>query len=145
MPVNSFADKLVKKVFGSSSDIFLKKARPIVVQINEWEPKIEKLSDDELKAQTQKFKDIIPGAWYRIYAVIKPGESYQGPPPLKPAPAIAQLTTRRAFAGVDARTRHLRVHAQAAEAQRPGHRNVGGAAQTRAFCQAADLPSQPDA
>ena len=35
MAVNSFADKLVKKVFGSSSDIFLKKARPVVAEIND--------------------------------------------------------------------------------------------------------------
>ena len=59
MAVNSFADKLVKKVFGSSSSIFLKKVAPIVAEINGWEAKIEKLSDDELQAQTQKFKDII--------------------------------------------------------------------------------------
>ena len=59
MAVNSFADKFVKKVFGSSSDIFLKKVRPIVDEINALEPSIEKLSDDELKAQTQKFKDRI--------------------------------------------------------------------------------------
>ena len=59
MAVNSFADKLVKKVFGSSSDIFLKKARPIVEQINALEPTIEKMSDDELKAQTPKFKERI--------------------------------------------------------------------------------------
>jgi hypothetical protein len=48
----------------------------------------------------QTFKDVIPGAWYRIYAVVKPGESYQGPPPLKPAPAIAQLATTRDDSGV---------------------------------------------
>jgi preprotein translocase subunit SecA len=59
MAVNSFADKLVKKIFGSSSDIFLKNVKPIVAQINDWEPKIEKLSDDELRAQTPKFKEII--------------------------------------------------------------------------------------
>ncbi len=59
MAVNSFADKIVKKVFGSSSDIFLKKVKPTVAEINDWEPKIEKLSDDELKAQTPKFKEII--------------------------------------------------------------------------------------
>ena len=59
MAVNSFADKLVKKVFGSSSDIFLKKARPIVAQINELEANIEKLSDGELQAQTVKFREII--------------------------------------------------------------------------------------
>src|SRR5438034_795389 len=62
MPVNSFADKLVKKIFGSSSDIFLKSARPIVEQINGWEPEIEKLSDEELKAQTPKFKERIQTA-----------------------------------------------------------------------------------
>src|SRR5688572_13771697 len=59
MPVNVFADKLVKKVFGSSSSIFLKKVKPTLAEINEWEPKLEKLSDDELKAQTPKFKEII--------------------------------------------------------------------------------------
>jgi preprotein translocase subunit SecA len=62
MPVNSFADKWVKKIFGSSSDVFLKSARPIVVQINDLEPQIEKLSDDELKAQTTKFKERIAKA-----------------------------------------------------------------------------------
>jgi preprotein translocase subunit SecA len=59
MPVNSFADKLVKKVFGSSSDIFLKKVKPVVAEINDWESDLERLSDDELKAQTGKFKQII--------------------------------------------------------------------------------------
>ncbi len=62
MAVNSFADKLVKKIFGSSSDIFLKNVKPIVEQINAWEPKIEKLSDDELRAQTPKFKEVIAKA-----------------------------------------------------------------------------------
>ena len=59
MAVNSFADKLVKKIFGSSSDIFLKNVKPVVQQINEWEPKLQAMSDDELKAQTPKFKEII--------------------------------------------------------------------------------------
>src|SRR6187549_2062273 len=59
MAVNSFADKLVKKIFGSSSDIFLKNVRPIVQEINDWEPKIKKLSDEELQAQTPKFKEMI--------------------------------------------------------------------------------------
>src|SRR5690349_14494779 len=56
MPVNSFADKWVKKIFGSSSQIFLKSAKPIVAEINALEPEIEKLTDDELKAQTDKFR-----------------------------------------------------------------------------------------
>ena len=62
MPVNSFADKWVKRIFGSSSDIFLKSARPIVAQINALEPEIEKLSDDELKAQTPKLREKIQRA-----------------------------------------------------------------------------------
>ena len=59
MAVNSFADKLVKKIFGSSSDIFLKNVKPTVAQINEWEPKIKAMSDEQLQAQTPKFKEII--------------------------------------------------------------------------------------
>ncbi|MFN6964295.1 MAG: preprotein translocase subunit SecA [Pyrinomonadaceae bacterium] len=62
MPVNSFADKLVKKIFGSSSDIFLKQVKPIVQQINDLEPAMQKLSDDELKAQTPKLKERIARA-----------------------------------------------------------------------------------
>ena len=62
MAVNSFADKLVKKIFGSSSDVFLKNVKPVVAQIQAWEPALEKMSDDELKAQTPKFKEIIQNA-----------------------------------------------------------------------------------
>ena len=56
MAVNSFADKIVKKLFGSSSDIFLKKVKPTVDQINALEPAMQRLSDDELKAKTEEFK-----------------------------------------------------------------------------------------
>ncbi len=59
MAVNSFADKLVKKIFGSSSDIFLKNVKPIIDQINAWEPKLKDLSDEQLQAQTPKFKELI--------------------------------------------------------------------------------------
>ncbi len=62
MAVNSFADKLVKKIFGSSSDIFLKKVKPIVAQVNELEASVKKLSDDELRAKTQEFKDRVARA-----------------------------------------------------------------------------------
>jgi len=56
MAVNSFADKLVKKIFGSSSDIFLKKVKPIVEQVNALEPSIKRLTDEELRAKTDEFK-----------------------------------------------------------------------------------------
>ncbi len=56
MATNKFADKLVKKIFGTSSDIFLKKVKPTIQQINDLEPRIQAMSDNELKAQTPKFK-----------------------------------------------------------------------------------------
>ncbi len=62
MAVNKFADKLVKKIFGSSSDIFLKSVKGTVQQIQDWEPAMEKMSDEELKAQTTKFKERIAAA-----------------------------------------------------------------------------------
>ncbi len=62
MAVNSFADKIVKKIFGSSSDIFLKKIRPIVDQINALEPSMQRLSDEELQAKTEEYKARIQSA-----------------------------------------------------------------------------------
>ncbi|MDQ3322781.1 MAG: preprotein translocase subunit SecA [Acidobacteriota bacterium] len=62
MAVNSFVDKFFKKVLGSNSDVFLKKVRPIVGQIADYEPTLEKLSDEDLQAQTQKLKNRIAGA-----------------------------------------------------------------------------------
>lgn len=62
MPVNRFVDKFFKKVLGSNSDIFLKRIKPIVQQISDLEPGIERLSDDELKAKTTQFKEKIQNA-----------------------------------------------------------------------------------
>ncbi|MCZ6863307.1 MAG: preprotein translocase subunit SecA [Alphaproteobacteria bacterium] len=41
-----------KSVFGSSNERFIKKLRPLVAAINEIEPALEKLSDEDLKART---------------------------------------------------------------------------------------------
>ena len=62
MAVNSLVDKFFKKVLGSNSDVFLKKIKPIVQQINDLEPSVQKLSDDELKAKTVAFKERINNA-----------------------------------------------------------------------------------
>ncbi|MBK9216785.1 MAG: preprotein translocase subunit SecA [Chloracidobacterium sp.] len=59
MATNKFADKLVKKIFGSSSDVFLKNVKSTVAEINAFEPRMQAMSDDELKAQTPKFKENI--------------------------------------------------------------------------------------
>lgn len=59
MAVNKFVDKFFKKILGTNSEVFLKKIAPVVQQINNLESSVQKLSDDELKAKTQEFKDRI--------------------------------------------------------------------------------------
>jgi preprotein translocase subunit SecA len=50
------------KVFGSSNQRFLKSVQPIIAQINELEPALKKLSDDELRARTAVFKERVARA-----------------------------------------------------------------------------------
>ncbi|MBC2651674.1 preprotein translocase subunit SecA [Novosphingobium aerophilum] len=52
---------LAKAVFGSSNDRYVKKLEKIVVRINAFEPELEALSDEQLKAQTAKFRDLLAG------------------------------------------------------------------------------------
>ena len=54
---------VLKKVFGSKNERELKKFKPVVEQINALEPEIQTLSDDQLRAKTQAFKErIVQGA-----------------------------------------------------------------------------------
>jgi preprotein translocase subunit SecA len=48
---------LAKKIFGSANERRLKTYRAPVAAINALESEMQKLSDDELRAQTQKFRD----------------------------------------------------------------------------------------
>ena len=48
---------MLKKIFGSVNDRYVKKLMKKVRQVNALEPAVEKLSDDELKAKTQEFKE----------------------------------------------------------------------------------------
>ncbi|WP_066257812.1 preprotein translocase subunit SecA [Hydrogenophaga flava] len=50
------ATNFLTKLFGSRNDRLLKTYRKTVERINSLEPQFEKLSDDELKAQTEVFK-----------------------------------------------------------------------------------------
>ncbi|MDX6610914.1 MAG: preprotein translocase subunit SecA [Blastocatellia bacterium] len=50
-------DKALTKVFGSSNQRYLKSIQPIIAQINDFEPAIKQLSDEELRAKTTEFKD----------------------------------------------------------------------------------------
>lgn len=47
----------LKLIFGTKYDRDLKKLRPFVDQINELEARMQKMTDDELKAQTPKLKE----------------------------------------------------------------------------------------
>jgi preprotein translocase subunit SecA len=53
--------KIAKSVFGSSNDRYIKKTFKIVDKINSLEDGFSALSDDDLKAQTQKFRDRLEG------------------------------------------------------------------------------------
>ncbi|WP_064605465.1 preprotein translocase subunit SecA [Streptobacillus moniliformis] len=48
---------IINKIFGSSDEKIIKKMRKQVEKINELEPYMESLSDEELKAKTQEFKN----------------------------------------------------------------------------------------
>ncbi len=50
---------IFSKIIGDANEKYIKSLTPLVEQINEFEKKISQLSDDELKAQTQKFKDLL--------------------------------------------------------------------------------------
>jgi preprotein translocase subunit SecA len=55
-------DKFLTKIFGSSNQRYLKTIQPIIHQINELEPSVKRLSDDELKARTAEFKERVARA-----------------------------------------------------------------------------------
>ncbi|MBP6985034.1 MAG: preprotein translocase subunit SecA [Alphaproteobacteria bacterium] len=68
--------RFFKKIFGSSTDRFLKKLHPMVEQINKLEATVEKLSDADLQARTSWLKnrlakgetldDILPDAFATV-------------------------------------------------------------------------------
>jgi preprotein translocase subunit SecA len=55
-------DKFLTKVFGSSNQRYLKTIRPIIERVNELEPSVKRLSDEELRARTQEFKERVARA-----------------------------------------------------------------------------------
>src|SRR5436853_1959526 len=47
---------LARRLFGTANDRYVKSLGPLVDQINELEPELEKLSDEELRARTAQFR-----------------------------------------------------------------------------------------
>ena len=57
---------LVEKVFGTHSERELKLIYPIIDKIEKLRPEMQKMSDEELKDQTRKFKErLAAGGPYR--------------------------------------------------------------------------------
>jgi len=52
-------NSLIKAIFGSANERYLKKLRKIVAQINALEPQMQALSDEELKRQTAKLRGLL--------------------------------------------------------------------------------------
>ena len=55
--VKKMLNKLLKSIFGSKNERELKRMSKNVVRINALEPAIQALSDEQLKAKTQEFRD----------------------------------------------------------------------------------------
>jgi len=49
--------KLIKKIFGSKNERELKRIRPLVVRVNEFESQVSPLRDDQLRAKTGEFRE----------------------------------------------------------------------------------------
>ncbi|MFN4119629.1 preprotein translocase subunit SecA [Acidovorax sp.] len=73
------ATNFLTKLFGSRNDRLLKQYRKTVNRINAMEPDFEKLSDEQLKAKTQEFKDRVAkgesldGILPEAFAVVREG------------------------------------------------------------------------
>ena len=48
---------LIKKIVGTKNDREIKRIRPYVEEINQLEPEFQRLTDAELKAKTQQFRN----------------------------------------------------------------------------------------
>ena len=55
-------NKTLAKVFGTSNDRAVKRMLPVLTQINDFEPAIQQLSDEELAAKTTEFRARIAAA-----------------------------------------------------------------------------------
>jgi preprotein translocase subunit SecA len=71
--MESFAlfGKLLTKIFGTNNERVIKRLLPIVTQINAFEPQLQQLNDDQLRAKTAEFRALIA---QRLEGVTDPAE-----------------------------------------------------------------------
>ena len=61
---------LVRKIFGSKNDRFLKKLRPLVAKINALEPEMQALADEELPQRLAVYRDQVQSGERELDAVL---------------------------------------------------------------------------
>ncbi len=61
---------LVRKIFGSKNDRFLKKLRPLVAKINALEPEMQALADEELPQRLTVYRDMVQSGEKDLDAVL---------------------------------------------------------------------------
>ncbi|MGB6973876.1 MAG: preprotein translocase subunit SecA [Terracidiphilus sp.] len=69
--IRKFFDRLLTKVFGTANERAVKRLLPIVATVTAFEPEMEKLSDEELRARTQEFRQRIAA---RLKGITDPEE-----------------------------------------------------------------------
>jgi preprotein translocase subunit SecA len=52
-------DNMMKKIFGTKQDRDMRAIQPLLLEVNALEPKYKAMSDDELKSQTPRFKQLL--------------------------------------------------------------------------------------
>jgi preprotein translocase subunit SecA len=55
--MSAIVNKIATKIFGSANERLLKRLWPIVEEINTLEPRMQRLSDEELRAHTARFRE----------------------------------------------------------------------------------------
>src|SRR5262249_21457669 len=66
---------LIKKIVGTKNEREIKRIRPIVEEIAGLEAELGKLSDDELKAKTEQFKEQIQSATATVRAEVEEAQA----------------------------------------------------------------------
>src|ERR1044072_9499613 len=54
-------DKFLTKILGSSNERYLKTLQPLVARVNELEPQVKKLTDDEMRARISELREQVIG------------------------------------------------------------------------------------
>jgi preprotein translocase subunit SecA len=82
--------RLISKVIGTTNERELKRLRPVVAQTNVFEPEMQKLSDAELRAKTEEFRQRIRESVQRAAPNEVEGEAEQSSAKAKRDPALEE-------------------------------------------------------